>query len=152
MQNVKTLVGAFNQEKAPVWACSMIVKSSRRFVSSSFSRATLGHWGNCDITPPPSTPLLNRAAWEKIPGQASHRGGITYCGRENYVTNGDTQSIYCSTVPHTHKRSMRSIRDPCTVQNGDRWTCAMIAGICFASSAPFCPKFEWRGHSYGPLT
>ena len=33
--NVKVLVDAFNQEKAIVWAFSVIVKTSQRFVDSS---------------------------------------------------------------------------------------------------------------------
>ena len=38
--NVKALVGAFNREKVLVGACSVIVKSSRRLVSSSRGAAT----------------------------------------------------------------------------------------------------------------
>ena len=122
-------VGALNQEKALVGAFSMIVKSLRRFISSSLSRATLGHWGNCDITPPPHSPskpgCLGENPWPGFP----QRRYYLLLRKRQLVTNGDTQF----TVPHS------PIRDPCTEQwQVDRWYDSCIR---FAPSPCWFPLF-----------
>ena len=48
--NVKTIVGAFNQEKALVMVFSVIVKSSRRFVCSSIVQMSAGDHRPLTIT------------------------------------------------------------------------------------------------------
>ena len=55
---MKALVGAFNQEKVIVGAFSMIVKSSRNFVSSSTVR---GVWREIKLCPPDDSVCLEAA-------------------------------------------------------------------------------------------